>query len=182
MAQHEIYFNRDGERAYSRFHRVNSASRFVPYDDAYRLASINIDRHLWIECHNRSKEPISLIETAIDINQHRKTCTAIVNLARRADVPAFLVLYQLGDSIDPVTNDWQIVRFRVKRLWPESTEFKVCTPKQYFEGLVKLRRWAVGRIIESARVGDSQKRNHDAPRLLRAIDKVSPQLEMDFWQ
>jgi hypothetical protein len=97
----------------------------------------------------------------------------------RADVPAFLVLYQLGDCRDPVTHDWEIVRFRVKRLWPDEGEFRVRTPKEYFEGLIKLRCWAVSRITEMARSGNGQKRNHDTPRLLRAIDKVSHQL--DFW-
>jgi hypothetical protein len=57
---------RDGERAYSAFHRIKSAERWIPYEDAVRLANINIDRGLWIECHHRTFEPIAIFETAQD--------------------------------------------------------------------------------------------------------------------
>ena len=177
MAQKEIYGNRDGERAYSAFHRTASARRFIPYEDAYRLATINLDRAFWIECHDGTFVPIALVETAVDVGQDRKPTTATENLARLAGIFGFLVLYTVGERIDVVTGEPEILQFRVKMLWPHKGEFKVCAPKEYFEGLLRLRSWSLEKIADYARRGDGCRRNHDVPRLLRKIEKVSPQLD-----
>ena len=181
MPQHEKFGGREGEAAYSAFHRSASLSRWMPQGDAIKLAMINIDTCFWIECHDKSYQPIALIETAQDIGQLRKPVVALRNLACRADLPAFCVLYLLADCIDEITGRRKLTSFRVRSIWPNDTPFKKCDPQQYANGLRRLREFGVKNIVTAdARSGNGQRRNHDVPRLIRKIEKLSAQ--MDFWR
>jgi hypothetical protein len=179
LSQHERFGGREGEAAYSAFHRSASLSRWLPYEDAVKLSMINLDLCFWIECHHQSFQPIALIETAQDFNQFGKPITALRNLAIRADLPAFCVLYELSEQIDPLTGLRQVVSFRTRHVWPKNTEFKRLSPEEYAQGLVKLRKFGLQNIVlAEARKGDGQKRNHDVARLVRKIEKLSPQIDM----
>lgn len=148
---------RDGERAYSAFHRVKSAMRWISEEDAMALATINTDQSFWIECHNKSFEPVAIFETACDFDQ-KKNATAIRNLASgftRHELRAYTVFYRLGNDIDPVTNEIEIISLRVRREWPPVIDVPaqiIMTPSEWFLWLVKLRRFGVQQIITAASV------------------------------
>jgi hypothetical protein len=188
VSQHEYFVcptckrgHRSGERAYSAFHRVKSASRWISEEDAMKLANINTDRILWIECHHQSFEPIAVFETACDVGK-RKNTTAIRNLAKgftAHELRAYLVLYTLGDDIDPATDEIRIISLRVRRVWPEPVDKKtmetVMDPKMFFQWLVWLRKRGIQQIATEAR---KNRNNHDVPRLIRKIEQAPMQYDM----
>ena len=65
MAQEEVYNTRD--RSYSAWHRRKSTGRFIGFEHAQLLAMIDLDASLYVEYDDGTKEPIALIETAIDV-------------------------------------------------------------------------------------------------------------------
>jgi hypothetical protein len=177
--------NRNGERAYSEFHRTKSAVRWISYPDAYRLATINLDQVLWIECHQGSYEPLALIETAQDIGQRQKNVTTVTSLAKRARVKAYLVLYSLSNLIDPLTNEPQIDHFCVRQLWagngpPKSDKFYRMTQKQYLEFLIRLRKQEQTAVLRELGRPDApgHKRNHDIERLRRLQNHVPNHIDL----
>jgi hypothetical protein len=150
MPQDEIFGTRD--RSYSAWHRRNSTRRFVGIELAQTLAMIDLDAALYVEYDDFSKEPLALVETAMDRGQAIKPSTVTRNLARRCTptVPAYLLLYKLGNEpnpSDPAVRD--IVSFRYRRLWPspEAEKWVTCTPEEWAENLVKLRQWSA-RIVD----------------------------------
>lgn len=153
MAQEEKYGTRD--RSYSAWHRRNSTRRFVGMENAQLLAMIDLDASLYVEYDDGTKEPLALIETAIDVGQPHKTATVTLNLARRADLPCFCVLYTLSHLSCPADKQWMdISQFRVKRLHPltkdevESKKYpgwEVLSPGEWAERLLKMRRWKAER-------------------------------------
>jgi hypothetical protein len=155
MTQEEKYGTRD--RSYSAWHRRNSTKRFVGMEDAQLLAMIDLDASLYVEYDDGTKEPLALIETARDVGQAHKTATVTLNLARRADLPCFCVLYTLSDSACPGDNRWNdISQFRVKRLHPLTVaevekktypEWEVLSPDEWAKRLLKMRRWKVERTV-----------------------------------
>src|SRR5688500_12286183 len=73
MSQEERFGTRD--RSYSAWHRRNSTRRFVGIERAQTLAMIDLDASLYVEYDDATKEPIALIETAIDCGQEFKPAT-----------------------------------------------------------------------------------------------------------
>jgi hypothetical protein len=148
MAQEEIYGKRNSD--YSAWHRRNSTRRFVGIEDAQLLAMIDLDACLWIEYDNNTKDPVVLIETAVDVGQSHKPTTVTRKLAERAGVPALLVLYSLADCDNPANANCQdISGFRVKRIWPNPrNDWKRLTPEQYAKMLLRARRFQTNRLDE----------------------------------
>lgn len=139
MAQEERYGSRD--RTYSAWHRRKSTMRFVGIEKAQNLAMIDLDAALYIEYDDGSKEPLAIIETARDVGQEYKSATVTRNLARRAGLHAYVVLYRYGNSRLAADPKWQdIDQFRVMRLWPSPTRgWVILTPAQWAAQLVAMR-------------------------------------------
>lgn len=158
MSQEERFNTRD--RSYSVWHRRNSTRRFVGIERAQVLAMIDLDAMLYVEYDDNSKEPLALIETAIDIDQAFKPATVTKRLAQRCfpTIPAYVLLYRLSEQRNPADARCQdIERFRVRRLWPEpETNWEVLTPKQWADRLCVLRAWCANRV-DRAYPGDEQR-------------------------
>lgn len=150
MAQEEILGTRD--RAYSAWHRRMSTQRFVGIERAQTLAMIDLDASLYVEYDDGSKEPLALVETAIDIGQAVKIATVTKKLARRCQpvVPAYTLLYTLSTFPNPADHNWKdIDRFRIRRIWPEpEMPWKIVGPKEWANMLVALREWGARRVDE----------------------------------
>lgn len=146
MAHEEKYGTRD--LAYSVWHRRLSTRRFVGIEKAQTLCMIDADVGVWVEYEDENKVPLALVETAMDVGQKYKTATVTANLARMADIPAYVVLYKLGDQKNPANQDWNDIElFRVKRLWPKpENDWRSLTPQQWAESLVRLREWSSVKI------------------------------------
>lgn len=139
--QEERYGTRD--RAYSAWHRRLSTRRFVGIEHAQRLAMIDLDAALYVEYDDQRKEPLALIETARDVGQEYKPTTVSANLARRASLPCYCVLYSLSDQPNPADPQWRdISGFRVRRAWPNpETEWRELTPQEWADALLRVRQW-----------------------------------------
>ncbi len=146
MSQEERYGTRD--RSYSAWHRRKSTRRYIGIENAQLLAMIDLDASLYVEYDDGTKEPLALIETARDVGQPYKTFTVTCNLAKMADLPCFVVLYTLSNDPNPADQEWpDIVSFRIKRVYPHPEEiWRVVTPQEWAEGLLKMRKWKAGRI------------------------------------
>lgn len=139
--QEEKYGTRD--RSYSAWHRRNSTRRFIGIEHAQLLAMIDLDASLYVEYDDGTKEPIALIETARDVGQKYKCAMVTTNLAKRANLPCYVLLYKLAREKNPADSRWyDIEKFRVKRLYPHpENEWRAVTPQQWAEGLLKMREW-----------------------------------------
>ena len=114
--------------------------RFTDPATADALKIIDIDGVLWAEF--RPNQSIGLlVETAEDVGQSDKKAYVTQNLARRANLPALVVLYQKAGTLNPVDNVYQdIDRFRVRRLCPkEDADFSILTPTEYVQLLRDIR-------------------------------------------
>ena len=113
---------RSGKRdlSYSIWHRKTGGRH---------LYSIDIDA---VEYCLRCKEPLALIELAVDIGQEHKSTVVMTNLAKKAGVPAYLVFYT-KDASDSIQS------FRVSQRYPRKTEEKQMTTFEYQMFLCSLR-------------------------------------------
>lgn len=148
MAQEEQYSTRD--RSYSAWHRRMSTGRYVGIERAQTLAMVDLDASLYVEYDDGTKEPLALIETAIDVGQEYKTATVTQNLAKRADLPCLVLLYSLSDNQNPADTRYRdISGFRVKRLYPNPEKaWRTMTPPEYARMLVNMRDWKSRRLDE----------------------------------
>jgi hypothetical protein len=111
---------------------------------------IDLDGIIFVEYQDQSKEPLALVEIAVDIGQPIKPSTVTKKLAQRCTptLPALTVLYKLSDRPNPTKphlND--IESFRVRRLWPEpETKWERLTPKQWADRLVVIHQWSENRL------------------------------------
>lgn len=144
--QEELLGTRD--RSYSAWHRRHSTRRFIGIEDAQLLAMIDLDASLYVEYDNGDKEPLALIETAIDKGQTHKSSTVTQKLAIRSGLPAYVVLYRLSAIPNPADENWKdIASFRVRRINPQPEQaWRIYTPQQWAENLLKLRRWRAEKI------------------------------------
>ncbi|HDZ13857.1 MAG TPA: hypothetical protein ENH60_03025 [Pricia sp.] len=124
-----------------------STRRFIGIEKAQLLAMIDLDAALYVEYDDNSKEPIALIETAIDVNKP-KPATVTRNLAIRAKPPAFVVLYTLSDIPNPADSQWKdILKFRVKRLNSKAEKgWESISPEEWAKRLLKMREWSAGNL------------------------------------
>jgi hypothetical protein len=132
---------------YSAWHRAASIRRYVGWERAQLLSMCDADSVLFLEYSAGEKEPLCLIETALDCGQ-KKPATAIARLAKRAGIPAFVVLYQRSVLPNPADGRFRDLRgFRVKRLWPKpENNWRKVTPEQWAQGLVRIRAWSARRL------------------------------------
>lgn len=109
---------------------------------------IDIDAVLFVEYDNDGKQPLVLIETARDVGQRVKPTTVLCALAKRADLPAWVVLYRPSESFNPADHNWpDIESFRVRRVWPHPIkEWTRVTPKEWAQWLVEIRRKAADKL------------------------------------
>ena len=143
--QEEAYGTRD--RSYSAWHRRRSTSRYIGIESAQTLAMIDLDASLYVEYDDGKKDPLALIETAIDVGQPYKTATVTKKLAQRAKLPAFVLLYKLSKTPNPADHLWpDIVEFRAKVLhWPfvdhkiTKTGWVILQPAEWCKFLRSLR-------------------------------------------
>lgn len=140
------------DRTYSAWHRRNSTRRFVGLDRAQLLAMIDLDAALYVEYDDGTKEPLALIETARDVGQPHKVATVTRNLARRAGLPCYVVLYQCDENPNPADPRWHDIKaFRVRRLWPRPERgWRIVTPQNWAAALVHIRTWAAQRLDQQA--------------------------------
>src|SRR4051812_13504576 len=114
--QTERYPTRD--RSYGIWHRLKSIARFLEPKQASTLTMADLDSVLFAEYNYPNKMPLCLIEVAMDIGQE-KPAGVIHNLAKLADIPAFVALYTHADRPNPSNANWpDISQFRIKRIWP----------------------------------------------------------------
>lgn len=142
----EIFGSRD--LSYSAWHRAASIRRYVGWERAQLLSMADADSILFIEYENGSKEPLCLVETAVDVGQNNKPATAIMRLAKRAQIPAYLVLYQRADRRNPADSRfWDIRGFRIKRLFPRPEfTWRYVSPAEWATGLLRIRAWSARRL------------------------------------
>lgn len=110
---------------------------------------IDVDVPLYVEYDDDSREPVALIETAIDIGQDHKTATVTVNLARRRPIlPAFCLLYTLSAHTNPSDESvMDIASFRAKRLYPGPEKaWRIMTPAEWAWTLLAMRRWSARKL------------------------------------
>jgi hypothetical protein len=109
---------------------------------------IDLDASLYVEYDDGTKEPLALIETAQDVGQEWKTATVTKNLARRANLPCLVVLYQCSDRPNPADPAFSDIEcFRVKRLHPsEEYKWRNLTPGEYANLLIRLRDWKASQL------------------------------------
>ncbi|CAM8845102.1 RES domain-containing protein [Burkholderia pseudomallei] len=150
----ERHFLRD--RTYGNWHRAPSIIRFLPARDAEGMVMVDLDSVLFVEHDSEQKIPLCLVEAARDIGQTTKPTGIIRALAERANLPAFVVLYEPSDCPNPANENWSDVEsFRVMRIWPRPERtWRVLTPEQWARGLVAIRDWQLRRATIAEAVND----------------------------
>jgi hypothetical protein len=115
---------------------------------AQLLSMADADCVLFLEYHHRNKQPLALIEAAIDIGQDYKPATAITMLAKRARVPAYLVLYERAVEHNPAEPRCRdLAGFRVRRLWPRAElAWRRVAPDEWANALLQIRAWSAKRL------------------------------------
>lgn len=155
MAQEECYSARD--RSYSAWHRRNSTRRYVGIEKAQALAMVDVDVSLWVEYDDSTKEPLALIETAMDRGQTMKPATVTKRLAQRCypTLPAYILLYRLAETPNPADPQQpDIDQFRIRRIWPKpDAAWQTLTPQQWAEKLCELRGWSARQIDKAVPAG-----------------------------
>jgi hypothetical protein len=151
MAQREQHGARD--LSYSAWHRAAPIRRIAGWERAQLISMVDADCVLFLEYHDRTKEPLALIEAAIDVGQNHKPASAITRLAQRARLPAYALLYRRAPTFNPADPRWQdIAEFRVKRLWPGAdTRWRSVKPDEWANALLQIRAWSARRLdVEAA--------------------------------
>ena len=114
---------------------------------------IDLDAVPYVEYDDRSREPLALIETAMDQGQGFKVATVTRRLAMRVSplVPAYVVLYTPALWRNPADPAWpDIASFRVRRIWPEPvTPWEVISPQEWATRLYHLRHDAATALDKS---------------------------------
>jgi hypothetical protein len=142
----EKYGKRD--LSYSEWHRPESIKRFIGDVAAKKLSKIDADVCVYVEYADNIKVPLVLIEAAMDVCQDYKCATVTKNLADRANIPAFVLLYKLSkEKKNPHSDhgcyDVESLRFKsigkVSPTGKADIEWRKATPKQWAETLLKVR-------------------------------------------
>jgi hypothetical protein len=111
-----------------------------------------LDGALYVEYDGASKEPLALIETARDVGQPWKASSVTVALARRARLPAYLLLYRPSEAANPADpRQPDIAQFRIRRLHPRpDKEWRTLTPGEWARALLRIRSWAARQLDSTA--------------------------------
>lgn len=120
------------------------------------MTMADLDSVLFVEYGYDNKLPLALIEVARDIGQEKPT-GVIRELARMANLPAFVSLYTPSSQANPASPAWHdIDGFRVKRVWPKpEARWRSLTPSQWADALVEIRDWQLRRFSKRAAENDA---------------------------
>lgn len=153
--QAERYISRD--RSYGIWHRVKSIARYLTAQQAGSLTMADLDSVLFTEYEYPNKLPLCLIEVAMDIGQE-KPVGVIRNLARLADIPAYVALYTHAERPNPSNHNWpDIEQFRIKRIWPRPEEsWRTLSPNEWAQALVRIRGWQLRRFEVQEAANDAK--------------------------
>jgi hypothetical protein len=151
----ESYTTRD--RSYGIWHRVKSIARFLEPHQANALTMADLDSVLFAEYDYPNKLPLCLVEVAQDIGQE-KLAGVIQNLAKMADIPAFVALYTHAVERNPANENWpDIEQFRVQRVWPHpEASWRTLTPQEWANALIKIRNWQLRRFQQQEAANDAR--------------------------
>jgi len=101
------------------------------YNDWHRkydgIAMIDIDS---VECCQHCYEPLAIIETCYDKGQKYKSVTLSKIIAKRLNIPCFLVFYKELEQGS--------LTFRIKRVRSSKTEFELMTELEWYQVLRSL--------------------------------------------
>lgn len=147
MSQEERWGERD--LSYSAWHRVRSIARFVGLEAAQSLKMVDQDVTLYLELDSNTREPLALIEVAIDVGQGEKPASSMARLAARSNLPAFVVLYRKANGVNPADRgQFDIDRFRVRRVWPQPEHiWRTLTPAEWAAALLQIRSWSAAKML-----------------------------------
>jgi hypothetical protein len=150
----ERYTTRD--RSYGIWHRAPSIARFVGAAEAGGLTMADLDSVLFTEYHYPDKVPLCLVEAAMDIGQEKPT-GVIAALAKRANTPAFVVLYTPTELPNPTNTNWlDIESFRVKRIWPSPEDaWRTMQPGQWAKAILQIRDGQLRKYRDEAAANDA---------------------------
>jgi hypothetical protein len=102
------------------------------YNDWHRkydgIAMIDVDS---IEVCPHCYEPLAILETCYDKNQKYKATNLCNTLARRLNIPCFLVFYK---NVTPTT-----LTFRIKRITSSQTEFQLMNEDEWVSVLYEIQ-------------------------------------------
>jgi hypothetical protein len=102
------------------------------YNDWHRkydgIAMIDVDS---IEVCPHCYEPLAILETCFDKNQKFKATKLVNTLARRLNIPCFLVFYK---NVTPTT-----LTFRIKRITGSQTEFQYMNEDEWVSVLYEIQ-------------------------------------------
>jgi hypothetical protein len=102
------------------------------YNDWHRkyegIAMIDIDS---VECCPNCYEPLAILETCYDKGQKYKATTLCNILARRLNIPLFLVFYK---NLTPTT-----LKFRIKRITSSQTDFEYMNEDEWVSVLREIQ-------------------------------------------
>ena len=131
--------------AYSNWHRTDSLARYLPADQAHRLSMIDLDACVYIEYSMETRVPLVLIETARDVGQKYKSGTVVSQLAKRAGLPAYALLYRLAETTNPADSRFaDLCGFRIRRLYPKpESQWRTLTPYGWANALIRIRAWSI---------------------------------------
>lgn len=152
--QEEQYLIRD--RAYGVWHRSRSIGRYVGRRQAQSMTMADLDSVLFVEYGYSNKLPLALVEVARDIGQE-KPVGVIRELAKMANLPAFVSLYTPASCANPTSPAWHdIDAFRVKRVWPRpEPNWRMLTPAEWAKALVQIRDWQLRRFSSQLAANDA---------------------------
>jgi hypothetical protein len=127
--------------------RSRSISRFLGRRQAQSLTMADLDSVLFVEYGYSGKLPLAVVEVAQDIGQEKPT-GVIRELAKMANLPAFVALYTPAPRANPVSPAWHdIDGFRVKRVWPKpERHWRNLSPSEWANALVQIRDWQLRRF------------------------------------
>jgi len=153
--QEEQFLIRD--RAYGVWHRPRSLSRYLGRRQANSLTMADLDSVLFVEYGYDNKLPLALVEVARDIGQEKPT-GVIKELARMANLPAFVSLYTPSSQANPASPArHDIEGFRVKRVWPRpEANWRSLTPSEWADALVQIRDWQLRKFASETAANDGQ--------------------------
>lgn len=80
-------------------------------DPRYKFLDVD-----WVEFCDVCSKPLALMEIALDVGKWKPT-TVLEHLAKRSNLPAFCILYQ-------VNAEDEVVGARVRRIYPNRTRFE----------------------------------------------------------
>ena len=114
MSRWEQTFKRD--LSYSQWHRT--------LDDD--ITFVDIDA---VEYCNNCYSPLTVMELAKDVGQHKKSFMITFNVAKGLDVPGYVVLYSPNEAAEDPKD--MVTGMRVMKIYPTISEFSAVTPEQF---------------------------------------------------